>query len=275
MRMDPSAKSLVLDLLSTLQPGSAMPVGALVEAGDLFDLSGNNIRVTLARLLAAGQIDRDERGRYGLGEKSKPVERRVRSWRDLSTQTRRWSGEWIGLYTASAGRTQRRARTRALQLFGFAQLRPSMWLRPDNLSASLDEVHRDLAALGLPAGDMVFVLRQLDDASEQHARSLWDIAAMERAYRKLREQIEISRARLANLPTGEAMAESYLLGGRALRSLILDPLLPQPICSNRERDALLTTMRDYDRLGRLAWAELLKRHQVPYLRTPIDSRIAV
>ena len=67
LAMEPTAKSLILDLLSTLRPGSAMPVGALVEAGSLFGLSGNNVRVSIARLLAGGQIARDERGHYRLG----------------------------------------------------------------------------------------------------------------------------------------------------------------------------------------------------------------
>jgi len=35
---------------------------------------------------------------------------------------------------------------------------------------------------------------------------------------------------------------------------------------------LLAAMKEYDRLGRLAWAELLKRWGVPYLRAPLDGR---
>ena len=57
---------MILDLLATLKQGS-MPVGALVEAGELFGLAANAIRVAVARLLASGEIARDERGRYRLG----------------------------------------------------------------------------------------------------------------------------------------------------------------------------------------------------------------
>jgi len=64
--VEPSAKSVILDLLSTLRRGS-MPVRALIEAGALFGFSGNHVRVTLARLRRSGLVERDERGRYRLG----------------------------------------------------------------------------------------------------------------------------------------------------------------------------------------------------------------
>src|SRR6185369_11769610 len=104
--VSPTAKSLILDLLSTLRRGT-MPVGALVEAGELFGIPGNNVRVALARLLAAGQVARDERGRYRLGATAEPVERRVRSWRELDRATRAWDGTWLAIHHGLS-RVQRR-----------------------------------------------------------------------------------------------------------------------------------------------------------------------
>jgi phenylacetic acid degradation operon negative regulatory protein len=272
-RMEPTARRLIIDLLSTLREGAAMPVGALVEAGGLFGLSGNNVRVSIARLLAGRQITRDERGRYRLGERTRPIGRRVRSWRDLNRTPRRWSGGWIAVHSAATGRAGKAARERALRLLGFAMLQRGLWLRPDNLAASIAEVRAELAALGLPKGDLVFSLCELDRDGERRARCLWDVGEIRRTHRELRGEIARSTARLPKLSTGAAMAESYLLGGRALRHLILDPLLPEQICPTAERDALFSAMRDYDRLGRLAWASLLKRFDVPYLRTPLEARV--
>ena len=48
--MDPSPRSLILDLLSTLGRSSA-PVRALVSAAGLFGIRENSLRVALARLL--------------------------------------------------------------------------------------------------------------------------------------------------------------------------------------------------------------------------------
>lgn len=269
--MQPSARGLVLDLLATLRSGSAMPVGALVEAGALFGLSANNIRVTLTRLRAEQRVVRDERGRYRLGAAAQPIGAHVRTWRER--RTRAWDGSWLAVHTGPVARGALRARARALRLFGFAQLRRGLWLRPNNLTQPLPELRAELAALGLPAGDLVCVLAELDTATAARARRLWDVAALRRTYRTLGAALGASEARLPGLAPAVAMAESFVVGGRALRQLVLDPLLPEAICPPAERDALLERMRRYDRLGRLAWSQLLQRYEVPSLRSPVDSRL--
>jgi phenylacetic acid degradation operon negative regulatory protein len=271
--MQPTARGLVLDLLSTLRPGSAMPVAALVEAGALFDISENNMRVTIARLLASRHVVRDERGAYRLGGASRSIGAHVRTWRELDRRTRKWAGGWLAVHAGASGRSAQRGRARALRLFGFALLRPGLWVRPDNLAVALDDVGRELADLGLPAGDLVCALSELDPATEARARRLWDVAALRRTYRRLAAALAASEAQLDRLTPAAAMAESFVLGGKALRELVLDPLLPEAICPAAERDALLDQMRRYDRLGRLAWGRLLQRFDVPSLRTPVDSRL--
>jgi phenylacetic acid degradation operon negative regulatory protein len=271
--MQPQARSLVLDLLSTLSSGAAMPVAALVEAGALFGISANNVRVCLSRLLAAGLVARDERGHYRLGATARPISRRVRAWRDRDRRTRKWAGGWIAVHAGPAAGAARRGRERALRLLGFARLRPGLWVRPDNLAQPLDGLRSELGELGLPAGDLVCLLTALDPTSAARARRLWDVAALRRSYRTLRGALTASEARLAALAPEKAMAESFVLGGRALRQLVLDPLLPEAICPPDERTALLEQARRYDRLGRLAWAQLLHRFNVPSLRAPVDGRV--
>jgi phenylacetic acid degradation operon negative regulatory protein len=262
---------MVLELLSTLRPGSAMPVGALIEAGALFGISDNNVRVTVARLLASGRIARDDRGRYRLGAKTEPIGRRVRSWRDLDGRTRPWDGTWVAVHAGPAARGALRGREHALRLFGFRRLRPGLWLRPDNLALAIGALRDELAALGLPPGDLVCILSALDRATDTRARRSWDAAALQRAYRTLDDELRASAARLDRLPAAAAMVESFRIGGRAMRQLVLDPLLPDEICSATERTALVARLVAYDRAGRLAWAELLKRYDVPYLRAPLDA----
>ncbi len=53
--MRPTAKSLILDLLSTAR-GGVMPVRALVAAAALFEIGENGVRVELARLSARGLV---------------------------------------------------------------------------------------------------------------------------------------------------------------------------------------------------------------------------
>jgi phenylacetic acid degradation operon negative regulatory protein len=270
--MAPTPKSLILDLLSTLKHGS-MPVGALVEAGELFGLEANAIRVAVARLLASGELTRDERGRYRLGA-AEVVRPRAGSWKDLERRTRRWSGAWIGVHPGGAGRARQRGRQHSLRLLGFGALLPSLWLRPDNLAPPLEVMRRELHALGLPREDLVFELAGLDPAAESRARGLWDVQRLREAHRTLRLSLERSSRQLPRLAREAAMVESFLLGGRAIRQLVHDPLLPEEICPAGDRQALSQALRQYDRLGRSAWAEFLRKFDVPYLRAPLDTRLA-
>jgi phenylacetic acid degradation operon negative regulatory protein len=274
--VNPSAKSFILDLLSTLRRGT-MPVSALIEAGRLFGIAENSLRVALTRLRAAGQVERDSRGRYRLGEAARPVGRRVTSWRDVERRIRRWDGGWAGVLggerAAAAGQRDRRRRDRALRFLGFRSLAPAFWIRPDNLRGGVDALRSELAALGLRPGDMVFALRQLDPVTEARARGLWEPKALHAAHRSLRIEVEKSYQRIDALPVERAMRESFLLGGRVIRQLTLDPLLPEAIDPGEERRALLEAMRRYDPLGRGAWAEFLARFGVPHLRSPADTRM--
>ena len=77
-----TAKRALLQLLSAA--GSVeVSAALLVEAGDLLGFSENNIRVTIARLLAAGTVELTGRGMYRLGERAQALGARVRRWSDL------------------------------------------------------------------------------------------------------------------------------------------------------------------------------------------------
>lgn len=271
----PAAKHIILDLLSTM-PGRAMPVRALVATGALFQLAENPMRVALARLLAGGQVERDDRGLYRLAARTQAVAEQVGGWRRLDARRRAWSGGWIGVHTASLprGRTRRaRGRQRALRLLGFRELTPGLELRPDNLAGGVDQVRRELHGLGLEAAAPVFALRDLDVATEARARALWPVTALAADYRRLRAAIEESLVRLSGLPAPQAMTESFLLGGRAIRLLATDPLLPDAIVPDGERDQLVDAMRRYDRAGRAAWSEFLRGFGVTRGQTPADLRL--
>ena len=273
--MQPSARSLVLDLLSTLRRGT-MPVVALVEAGALFGITENNVRVALTRLTSAGTVGRDRRGRYRLSPGSSPIARRASSWRNLERGLRRWNGGWVGFLEPAGGsgrRAERERRARGLQLLGFAALAPGLCVRPDNLSGGVDAIRRETRELGLRPGDPIVGLRDLDPELDARARQLWDGASLRGAHRDALARIEKSARVLGALPAERAMVESFLIGGGVLRQLILDPKLPDEIVAGDERRALLEAMRDYDRLGRRAWAGFLARFSVPHLRAPLDTRL--
>lgn len=270
--MEPSSRSLILDLLSTLRRGT-MPVQALVEAGGLFGIAENSTRVALTRLTGAGTVERDARGAYRLSAEPGPVGRRATSWRTLERGLRRWSGDWVGVLSPSTRRGERVRRERALGLLGFAPLTPALAVRPDNLALRVDAIRVELLDLGLAAGDLVLSIRDLDAMTDARARRAWNGDAIRAEHRAMLARIEASTRALAHEAAERARVDSFLLGGRAIRQLILDPRLPDELVPGDERRALLEAMRDYDRLGRRAWAPFLQRFSVPHLGAPADTRM--
>ena len=281
----PSPRSLALDLLSTLR-GESMPVGALVAAGALFGIPENGMRVALTRLLAAGAIARDERGRYRLGPAAAPLNERVVSWRNLEERVRRWEGGWVAVHCADVPRGRGKAAAqaaRALRLLGFAKFARDLALRPDNLRGGVAGVRAELQALGLPARAEVFAISALDADAESRARGLWDTAALRAGYTRSRLALAKSEARLARASEAAkasgvtaaaeetAMIESFRLGGRVIRELVHDPLLPEALLPAAERRVLIAAMRRYDRAGRRLWAGFMARHGAPHAALPTDG----
>lgn len=287
--MQTTARSLILDLLSTLRRGS-MPVRALIEAGALLGIEENNIRVSLARLYASGRVERDERGRYRLGPAVAAMSGRLRGWRELGTRMRAWRGDWVAVHQPRLGRgASRKRRERALELLGFRELDSGLSIRPNNLRGGVEGARTSL--VGLTTGPIdgnearstrtksetanpgrVFRIEELDPSSDLKARSLWDADCLAGEARKSVHRLRGSAAALDQRPEAEAMLESFVVGGEVLRQLMRHPLLPREILDPEPLALLLDEMKRYDALGRGAWARFLARHEVPHRALPLDAR---
>lgn len=272
--MSLTAKSLILDLLSTVRTG-AMPVRALVAAGALFGIAGNGIRVELARLLACGLVERNERGQYRLARAAEAVQSRVAAWRRIEDQMVEWRGGWVGVHAAVSHKTRTagRRRRRAFDFLGFRELEPALWVRPDNLRGGVPETRRQLHRLGVEESVPVFLLSQLDGDTEARARALWDVRALEAGYREICSALAASERAISQASVEEAMVETFLVGGRAIRQLAYDPLLPEPLVSTEERKRVVQAMKKYDDVGRQCWGPFMRSHGAPTRTSPADMRL--
>ncbi|MEO1935886.1 MAG: hypothetical protein ABGX04_14015 [Myxococcales bacterium] len=267
-----SAKTVVIDLLSSMPAQYPVAVGALVRGGAALGISENSLRVALARLRARALVESDARGLYRLGTTAEPVNHEVRSWRSIKEHVGDWDGSWVAVETSGRPRQNfKTARTckRALRLQGFETLLPGLRIRPNNLIGGVERVRRRLTALGYAPAPIVFELSGLDQTNDAEARSLWDVAALEEGYARLCEQLLVSGERLPSLPSQQAMSESFRLGGEAVRRIVLDPLLPEAIIDTHARHALFDAMRHYDRLGRDCW-KAWAGESVELERSPAD-----
>lgn len=247
----------------------------LVAAAEIFGIDSNATRVAITRLLSCGLIERDERGAYRTGSAAAPILDRLGSWRRLDKRTREWDGTWLGATpdASSTAKDPRAASIKALEFIGMREFSPGLWIRPDNMEGGIAAARQALQALHLPEDCPVFTIRNFDQAGEARARSLWDSEAIRAGYRQLAADLARSAAELPNMDEHKAMAESFLLGGEAIRRIVLDPLLPDAIVPTSERDDLVRAMTTYDQVGRSCWAPFLERYGVFATEPPMDRQI--
>ena len=253
MKVNP--KNLILDLM--LAAGDKpMTARDAILAGALFQISENGLRVTLARLSAAGLIETAERGAYRLGPAATDLAGEVASWRTLESRLRTWQGSYIVVHCGALGRSDRAAlprRERALQMMGFGLLERGLYIRPDNIESDLDALRQRLYKLGLDRDAAVFRASGLDPARESIVRQLWDGQALTHSYRQLRVELEQWLTRADQLSLEAAARESFLLGGQAIHQLVFDPLLPEPFVDSQARHAFIQTVHQFDATGRAIW----------------------
>jgi phenylacetic acid degradation operon negative regulatory protein len=232
-----------------------------VVACAIFGIRENAARVTLARLVASGMIEPAGRGAYRLAARAAGFANEVATWRDAERRLRRWSGQYLAVHCGGLGRSDRsalRRRDRALRLFGLRELEPGLFLRPDNLEGGVEAARGRLASLGLDAGASVFMASGFDANREQQARGLWDGKALSLGYGKTRVQLERWLENASTLETDVAARQSFLLGDRAIRQLVFDPLLPEPLVDTEARREFIGTLRRFDAAGRAIWRHLYR-----------------
>lgn len=240
--------------------GGVLSAADAVAAASLFDISGNATRVALARLASLGLIEAEGRGRYRLGPRGMALAEEVSTWRSAEERLRPWDGGWIVVVTGALPRTDRgalRMRDRALGMLGLRELEPGLFIRPDNLAGGAAALRTRLQALGVGGEAPVFRAVDFDNEREHEARMLWAADDLVHVYRDWLRRIDEWLARAGGLALGPAARESFLLGDAAIRQLVFDPLLPEPLIDVELRRAFRNAVIRLDDAGHEIWRRYL------------------
>ncbi|MFV0316929.1 MAG: PaaX domain-containing protein, C- domain protein [Microthrixaceae bacterium] len=247
-----SARSVVASVLLGTEPPVMAP-RALVRAGELFGLAEGTVRTALSRMTSAGELERDDTGRYRLV--GHLVERQRLQQASREPQLREWGGVWEMWVVESTGRApaQRADLRLAARSLRLAELRDGVWLRPDNLSRP----SRD-APSGGPGGSdktagsdgaaetMATQARRFvayPDRDDELASELWDLDGWDSAALKLRREMHSVARRLQD-PDAEALRDGFVLAAAVLRQFNSDPLLPVELCGPNHQGRILRA--DFD-----------------------------
>jgi phenylacetic acid degradation operon negative regulatory protein len=199
-----TARSVVLSVLLGAHPAWATAAELIRLTAD-FDIKEATLRVALTRMVGAGDLVRSEDG-YRLSERLMVRQRRQDD--AINPQLRSWDGGWTTLIITSVGidaRTRANLRT-TLQHNRFAELREGVWLRPDNVEATLpDDVLR-----------RVRLMRGFDDNPAQLAGQLWDLPVWAHTGRRL----------LDDMAAATDVPGRFVAAAGMVRHLLTDPVLP-------------------------------------------------
>jgi phenylacetic acid degradation operon negative regulatory protein len=259
--MKPCAKSLVLDLL-VAKNGAPLHVREAITACDLFGISANNVRVTLARLTTDALLEGAGRGSYQLGPRAIDLSTQLFEWRNLDQQLRPWSGSYLMVACNALARSDRRVlrqRERALHMLGFAELEKDLYVRPNNLEPGVEILQRRLIELGMEPAALVFQAMGFDDEQTHRIQGLWDLMTLNDSYRRHCERLNSWSSHAEQLGVDQAARESFHLGREAIRQVVFDPLLPPPLVDVELRDEFFACARRFVDHGHQIWRAFLQQ----------------
>lgn len=251
-----NARHLILDLLLASDHHQVSVREAITACG-IFAISENSVRVALVRLSADGLVQAAGRGHYRLGPQALDLAGDVATWRSAEQRLRPWHGDWMTVFTANLGRTNRTAlkrRERALTMLGFRELEQGLHVRPNNLESGPEAVLKRLHTLGLEPEARFCLSQQWSD--EAALTSLWDTTRLNADYRYWQQSLETWMQNAQELDAETAARESFLLGGQAIRHVVFDPLLPDSFIDSQARLAFVASVRRFDKVGHQIWQTL-------------------
>lgn len=235
-----TARSVLLSTLLGAHPPE-LPARVLVRSGELFGIAEGTVRVALSRMLAAGEVEQAEDGRYRLA--GRLLERQRRQDESRRPVPRRWRGAWLTAVVTAEGRTAsgRVALRAAMRDLRMAELRAGVWLRPDNLRLARPDDGQCTWLSSRPEGDPV-----------ELAARLWDLDAWAARAEELRERMR--RTRL------DSLAPGFVLSAAVLRHFQADPLLPDELLPPDWPGAVLREKYSaFDSAFQAAWRSFMQR----------------
>lgn len=248
-----TARSIVASTLLGARPPS-LPPAALVRAGEIFGIAEGTTRVALSRMLAAGELDQLDDGRYTLA--GRLLDRMERQDASRRPPLRRWDGFWRQAVVIAGGRSapERADLRAAMRELRLAEVREGVWVRPDNLTAA------DAAHARAIADDQCMWMRATVDDPRSLARELWDLDGWARRAEELRGRMRRSQGQLDTpRPTTAALRDGFVLAASVLRHMQADPLMPPELLPQDWPGRTLRAEYDgYARVFARCWTDALR-----------------
>ncbi len=142
-----------------------------------------------------------------------------------------------------------------MDLAGFREGLPGLWVRPNNLASRMDVLETVLNHAGQQENKTQFIAHGFESQIiERWIQSLWPVDILLEKQAAFLEKIEKSALRIQKMPLENALIESFIVGSEAIHLLFSDPLLPDEIMAPTLRQELTRAMIAYDEIGKRIWS---------------------
>lgn len=261
--MLPNPKKLILGLLLAA-PGQSITVQEAINACGLFNITENNVRVSLVRLSSEGMIESCGRGAYQLGPNAQKTALEVSEWETAEQRLIDWNGSYSCVHSAALPRSDRKAiknRERAFEILGFRELERGLHIRPNNIEGGISHARERLLALGVEAPIVTFSATEFNTEQAATIPTLWDGKSLSTLYKTECQRLVRWMENHHELELEVAARESYLIGGQAIRQVVFDPWLPEPMVDVSARHDFVAAVKRFDKVGKDIWQSLGSVHE--------------
>lgn len=253
-----NAKSFIIDLFLASN-GQTLSIKQLLNAAKILDINENNIRVAVTRLSSENMIESISRGHYKLSTNAENWGSFILHREQNLRHQPSWNYQYIGVLTTHLGRTDRTAlshRERILKHAGFRELETGFFIRPDNLTLSLQELSQKLFQKGLETDAQFMTIAQFNDITQQKITSLWDTQKLNQRYEKYGLLLKQWLTQIEDMTLIDLARESFLLGRETISLMLTDPLLPSGFVDTERRDHFFNAVLRLDKIGQETWQQL-------------------
>ena len=267
-----STRSLIIGAFA-LTGQDELTAAELIALARPCGVTPTNLKAHLTRMVADGSLQRRPSPRastYRPSERRRGVMEGIRARLRLTEQ--RWDGEWLLLLAhPPADRSDRDRIRRRLQFDGFRHWNKDTFVRPAWPRSWAME--RAAAHARVTAG-IVWRGVLTEQSDLPRLAGLYDLERLHRSARRMAREVERGTAAISTPP--EAWARLIALGGRAIRTISEDPLLPPELWGERTGvRELVAAHRTFERIcGGLAKTFVRETLRASRGRSPAPRRAA-
>lgn len=205
-------------------------VKGLLQLTKPFGLSESSLRTALSRMLKKGLVKKRKVGKsafYSFANEGMKIGENIAEtfsnpdWHD-------WKGEWWELvFSVPADESPERYPIRkTLKENRFGMLYPGVWIRPHQPDKNI--IHRFQRPIASGYCKMS-VSRFIPELTAQDAASIWDLKHINKQFFETLNTIKDSISYIKNATSEQAFIEKFKVGDGFVKTLNLDPLLPEAL----------------------------------------------